>query len=58
MATTIQNPPPKNPDSDPEDEELSGKQMSFLEHLEELRKRLVRSVLSLAVGFCICFYFH
>jgi sec-independent protein translocase protein TatC len=58
MATTIQNPPPKNPDSDPEEEELSGKQMSFLEHLEELRQRLLRSVLSVVVGFGICFYFH
>jgi sec-independent protein translocase protein TatC len=58
MATTIQNPPPKNPDTDPEEEELSGKQMSFLEHLEELRQRLLRSVISIIVGFCICFYFH
>ena len=32
--------------------------MSFLEHLEELRQRLVHSVLSIIVGFCICFYFH
>ena len=32
-------------------------QMSFLEHLDELRKRLVRSALILVVVFCICFYF-
>jgi sec-independent protein translocase protein TatC len=57
MATTIQNPPPKNPGSDSEDEELNGKQMSFLEHLEELRQRLLRSVISIIVGFGICFYF-
>jgi sec-independent protein translocase protein TatC len=57
MATTIQNPPPKNPDSDPEEEELSGKQMSFLEHLEELRQRLLRSILSIIIGFAVCFYF-
>jgi sec-independent protein translocase protein TatC len=57
MATTIQNPPPKNPDHDPRDEELGGKQMSFLEHLEELRQRLIRSVLSIIIGFGICFYF-
>jgi sec-independent protein translocase protein TatC len=31
--------------------------MSFLEHLEELRQRLVRSVLALLVGFIVCFYF-
>jgi len=58
MATTIQNPPPKNPDSDSENDDLSGKQMSFLEHLEELRQRLIRSVLSIVVGFGVCFYFH
>ena len=57
MATTIQNPPPKNPNSGAEDDELSGKQMSFLEHLEELRQRLVRSVISIVVGFGVCFYF-
>jgi len=32
-------------------------QMSFLEHLDELRKRLVRSALILVVVFCVCFYF-
>lgn len=55
MATTIQNPPSRNPN--PEDDDFSGKQMSFLEHLEELRKRLVRSAISVFVGFVICFYF-
>jgi sec-independent protein translocase protein TatC len=34
-----------------------GGQMSFLEHLDELRKRLVRSVIILVVAFAICFYF-
>jgi len=58
MATTIQNPPPKNPASDPEEEDLSGKQMSFLEHLEELRQRLLRAVISIIIAFGICFYFH
>ena len=57
MATTIQNPPPKNPGNDPEDEELTGKQMSFLEHLEELRQRLLRSVISIIIGFGVSFYF-
>jgi sec-independent protein translocase protein TatC len=56
MGTTIQKPPPANPAPDP-DEKLDGKQMSFLEHLEELRQRLLRSVIALAVGFGICFYF-
>ena len=56
MATTIQNPPPKNPD--PDEGDLSGKQMSFLEHLEELRVRLLHSIYSIIVTSCVCFYFH
>ena len=35
MATTIQNPPSTNPNHGPEDDDFAGKQMSFLEHLEE-----------------------
>jgi sec-independent protein translocase protein TatC len=31
--------------------------MSFLEHLEELRQRLLHSVVSIVVGFGVCFYF-
>lgn len=31
--------------------------MSFLEHLEELRKRLIRSAIALAVGFLLCWNF-
>ncbi len=31
--------------------------MPFWSHLEELRKRLIRSVLWIAVGFGVCFYF-
>jgi sec-independent protein translocase protein TatC len=57
MATTIQNPPNKNPNHGPEDDDFSGRQMSFLEHLEELRQRLVRSAISVFVGFLVCFYF-
>jgi sec-independent protein translocase protein TatC len=56
MATTIQNPPTKKPNPDPEEEQL-GRQMSFLEHLEELRQRLLRSVLSIFIAFGVCFYF-
>jgi sec-independent protein translocase protein TatC len=32
--------------------------MSFLEHLEELRIRLIHSLISLFVGFLICWGFH
>ena len=31
--------------------------MSFLEHLEELRQRLIRSVLAIVIGFGVSFYF-
>jgi sec-independent protein translocase protein TatC len=34
-----------------------GAQMSFLEHLDELRRRLVRSVLIIGIAFVVCFKF-
>jgi sec-independent protein translocase protein TatC len=38
------------------DDEASGR-MSFLEHLDELRRRLVASAISLALGTCVAFFF-
>lgn len=32
--------------------------MSLLEHLEELRRRIVHSVIALVVGFCVAYGFH
>jgi len=32
--------------------------MSFLEHLEELRSRLLKSVIALAAGFGVCWTYH
>jgi len=32
--------------------------MSFLEHLEELRKRIILALLGLVVGFGVCYAFH
>ncbi|HEV2177498.1 MAG TPA: twin-arginine translocase subunit TatC [Terriglobia bacterium] len=57
MSTTIPNPPRPSLNPDPEEDQLSGKQMSFLEHLEELRKRLVRSIIAIVAAAGICFYF-
>ena len=34
-----------------------GGQMSFLEHLDELRKRLVNAVIIIVIAFVVCFYF-
>ena len=39
------------------DSEERGGQMSFLEHLDELRKRLVNSVIIVIIAFVFCFYF-
>ena len=38
------------------EEELSG-QMSFLDHLEELRKRIIHSLIAVAVAFGVCWTF-
>ena len=41
-------------DGDPDDDESSGAdKMSFLEHLDELRKRLIVSVSALGIGFVV-----
>ena len=56
MATTTQNPAAKTPDPIPEEQSENGKQMSFLEHLEELRRRLLYSICAIFIGFGVCFY--
>ncbi|RMF73423.1 MAG: twin-arginine translocase subunit TatC [Acidobacteria bacterium] len=38
-------------------EDSAGAQMSFLEHLEELRRRVVRSALAVLVGLLVCYAF-
>lgn len=39
------------------DDESEGGKMSFLEHLDELRKRIIRALLSLSVGVAIAAFF-
>jgi len=41
---------------DIKDSELRGGQMSFLEHLDELRKRLVNSVIIIVIAFSFCWF--
>jgi sec-independent protein translocase protein TatC len=48
--------PPYSAEPEEEDEDVSGK-MSFLEHLEELRVRLIVSLGALLGGFCVALLF-
>jgi sec-independent protein translocase protein TatC len=54
-------PDPHDPDDeelqDPNPDDDAGGKMSFLEHLDELRKRLIVSVWALVVGCVISFFF-
>ena len=43
---------------DPEDLDGAGARMSFLEHLDELRKRLIQAVIGVVVGVGLTFFFH
>jgi sec-independent protein translocase protein TatC len=50
---------PVDPDDlDGDELDGSGARMSFLEHLDELRKRLIHAVASVAVGVGLTFFFH
>lgn len=40
-----------------QDQHDPGAQMSFLDHLDELRRRLVNSVIIVVAAFLVCFYF-
>ena len=64
VATTTAAPPtpPKTPEppqaAEAEDPDEDGMlRMSFLEHLEELRSRLIRALGGLAVAFVLCIFF-
>jgi sec-independent protein translocase protein TatC len=54
----IQPPPPPPPPAAPEDEEEGGMlRMSFMEHLEELRARIIRALYGLLVAFVFALVF-
>jgi len=51
---TVTPPPPPAPPAGGEDDEESGMlRMSFMEHLEELRTRIIRALMGLAVAFVV-----
>jgi sec-independent protein translocase protein TatC len=51
-------PPPPAPPEDEEDEEEEGMlRMSFMEHLEELRTRILRALIGVVVAFVASIYF-
>ncbi len=50
-------PPPPPPDDDEDDGEEHGMlRMSFLEHLEELRSRIIRALYGFGVVFLLCVF--
>jgi sec-independent protein translocase protein TatC len=52
------SPAPRDPDDEElQDDDGAGGKMSFLEHLDELRKRLIASVIALVVGCIVSFVF-
>jgi sec-independent protein translocase protein TatC len=55
--TALPGPTRPDEDLDDADDDGSGARMSFLDHLEELRKRIVRSLLAVLAGFIIAFAF-
>ncbi len=48
----LQKPPESG-----DEEDVVGGRMSFLEHLEELRKRIINACLGIAVGIGLSFFF-
>lgn len=48
-------PPARGTDQEPDDEDPAEGRMTFLEHLDELRKRITHAVVALFVGFLIAF---
>src|SRR5271155_3160414 len=57
-TSLIRRPPPPPPATDPEDEEEESMlRMSFMEHLEELRNRIIRALYGLGIAFVLALAF-
>jgi len=56
-SQSAQRRPDDEPDWDDDPDDGSGGKMSFLEHLDELRKRIIWSVSGLGVGVLIAFFY-
>jgi sec-independent protein translocase protein TatC len=52
-----QLPPPPPPPGGNDDEEDGMLRMSFLEHLEELRSRIIKAIIGVGVAFILCLTF-
>lgn len=57
-AITPPPPPPPSSGADEDEEEDGMLRMSFLEHLEELRRRILGSIVGLVVAYAVCLAFH
>src|SRR5258705_6002829 len=53
----LRRDPGADGDRDDDEQDDGGAKMSFLEHLDELRKRIIYSAVSIFVGFLIAFIF-
>src|ERR1700733_11134784 len=56
MPDSIAEMSPEQKDDEQPPEEMRA--MGFLEHLEELRRRLIYSILSVGAGFVVCWTYH
>lgn len=63
VAKSSEPPPPPPPPSTPDDEEEDDEEeegmlrMSFMEHLEELRSRILKALAGVGVAFIVCLLF-
>lgn len=57
MAVVPFPDPQQPPDRWEDDDSESGGKMSFLEHLDEFRKRLIKCIIAIVIGMSIAFFF-